>query len=47
MQDITSKNTKTRFCELLDKMQREPVLVNKNKRQVGFFLSLKDVKCTH
>lgn len=47
MQVITAKDAKLRFGELLDTMQREPVLVTKNKRPVGVFLSLKDVKGTH
>lgn len=47
MQVITAKDAKSRFGELLDTMQREPVLVTKNKRPVGIFLSLKDVKGTH
>ena len=47
MQIITAKDAKSRFGELLDTMQREPVLVTKNKRPVGVFLSLKDVKGTH
>ena len=47
MQVITAKDAKSRFGELLDTMQREPVLVTKNKRPVGVFLSLKDVRGTH
>ena len=47
MQVITAKDAKSRFGELLATMQREPVLVTKNKRPVGVFLSLKDVKGTH
>ena len=47
MQVITAKDAKSRFGQLLDTMQREPVLVTKNKRPVGVFLSLKDVKGTH
>ena len=47
MQVITAKDAKSRFGELPDTMQREPVLVTKNKRPVGVFLSLKDVKGTH
>ena len=47
MQVITAKDAKSRFGELLDTMQREPVLVTKNKRPVGVFLSLKDVKGPH
>lgn len=47
MQVITAKDAKSRFGELLDTMQREPVLVTKNKRPIGVFLSLKDVKGTH
>jgi len=39
MQVITAKDAKSRFGELLDTMQREPVLVTKNKRPVGV--------CTH
>ena len=35
MQVITAKDAKSRFGELLDTMQREPVLVTKNKRPVG------------
>ncbi len=40
-------DAKSRFGELLDTMQREPVLVTKNNRPVGVFLSLKDVSGTH
>ena len=47
MQVITAKDAKLRFGELLDTMQREPVLVTKNSRPVGVFVSLKDVKGTH
>lgn len=47
MQIITAKDAKSRFGELLDTMQREPVLVTKNNRPVGVFLSLKDVSGTH
>lgn len=47
MQIITAKDAKLRFGELLDAMQREPVLVTKNNRPVGIFVSLKDVKGTH
>lgn len=47
MQIITAKEAKLRFGELLDTMQREPVLVTKNNRPVGIFVSLNDVKGTH
>ena len=47
MQVITAKDAKSRAGELLDTLQREPVLVTKNKRPVSVFLSLKDVKGTH
>ena len=47
MQVITAKDAKLRFGELLDTMQREPVLVTKNNRPVGVFVSLNDVKGTY
>lgn len=47
MQVISAKDAKLRFGELLDTMQREPVLVTKNNRPVGVFVSLKDVQGTH
>ena len=47
MQIITAKNAKTHFGELVDTMQREPVLLTKNNRPVGIFVSLEDLKGTH
>lgn len=47
MKVITAKDAKLRFGELLDTMQREPVLITKNSRPVGIFLSLQDVQGTH
>lgn len=47
MQIMTAKDAKTRFGELVDTMQREPVLVTKNDRPVGVFVSLEDLKGTY
>lgn len=47
MQIMTAKDAKTRFGELMDTMQREPVLITKNNRPVGAFVSLEDLQGTH
>ncbi len=47
MQIMTAKDAKTRFGELMDAMQREPVLITKNNRPVGAFVSLEDLQGTH
>ena len=46
MKTISARDAKTRFGELLDTMQREPVLVTKNNRPVGIMLSIKDASDT-
>jgi prevent-host-death family protein len=47
MQIMTAKDAKTHFGELMDTMQREPVLITKNNRPVGAFVSLEDLQGTH
>jgi len=47
MQIMTAKDAKTHFGELMDAMQREPVLITKNNRPVGAFVSLEDLQGTH
>ena len=47
MQIMTAKDAKTRFGELLYTIQREPVLLTKNEKPVGVFVSLEDIKGTH
>jgi prevent-host-death family protein len=42
MQTMTARDAKTNFGVLLDTMQREPVLVTKNKRPVGIMISIED-----
>lgn len=44
---MTAKDAKTHFGELMDTMQREPVLITKNSRPVGAFVSLEDLQGTH
>ena len=42
MQVVTANEAKTRFGELLDKAQREPVGVLKHDRMVGVMVSVQD-----
>ncbi|NJM44582.1 MAG: type II toxin-antitoxin system Phd/YefM family antitoxin [Brachymonas sp.] len=42
MKTFTAKEAKTHFGEFLDAMQREPVIVTKNGRNVGMMVSLDD-----
>ena len=42
MKTVTAREAKTHFGELLDTMQREPVMVTKNNRPVGIMISIKD-----
>ncbi len=42
MKTMTARDAKTHFGELLDAMQREPVLVTKNNRPVGIMISIDD-----
>ena len=46
MKTISARDAKTRFGELLDTMQREPVMVTKNNRLVGIMISIKDAADT-
>ncbi len=46
MKTISAREAKTHFGELLDAMQREPVMVTKNNRPVGIMISIKDASDT-
>ena len=46
MKTMTAREAKTHFGELLDTMQREPVLVTKNNRPVGIMISIDDAADT-
>lgn len=46
MKSITAAEAKNNFGKFLDMAQREPVLVTKNNRPVGVFLSLDDLENT-
>ncbi len=46
MKTMTARDAKTHFGELLDAMQREPVLVTKNNRPVGIMISIDDAAAT-
>ncbi len=46
MKTISAREAKTHFGELLDTMQREPVMVTKNNRPVGIMISIKDASDT-
>jgi prevent-host-death family protein len=46
MKTITAAEAKNRFGRFLDMGQREPVLVTKNDRPVGVFLSMEDLDAT-
>lgn len=42
MQTITANEAKTRFGELIDRVQREPVRVTRHNRIVGVMVSAED-----
>jgi len=42
MQTITANEAKTRFGELIDRVQREPVRVTRHNRVVGVMVSAED-----
>jgi prevent-host-death family protein len=42
MQTITANDAKTRFGELIDRVQREPVRVTRRNRIVGVMVSAQD-----
>jgi prevent-host-death family protein len=43
MKTITARDAKTRFGELLDTAQREPVVITKNNRPVSVVVSIHDI----
>lgn len=42
MKTLSARDAKNRFGEFIDMARREPVLVTKNDRPVGIFLSIED-----
>jgi prevent-host-death family protein len=46
MKTMTAAQAKNSFGQFLDHAQREPVLVTKQNRPVGVFLSMKDLEGT-
>ena len=42
MKTLSARDAKNRFGEFIDTARREPVLVTKNDRPVGIFLSIED-----
>lgn len=46
MKAMTARDAKNRFGEFLDLARREPVLVTKNDRPVGIFISIEDAADT-
>ena len=46
MKTMTAADAKNSFGKFLDMAQREPVLITKNDRPVGVFLSLADLENT-
>ena len=46
MKTITAAQAKNSFGKFLDMAQREPVLVTKNNRAIGVFLSMEDIEDT-
>jgi prevent-host-death family protein len=46
MKTMTAADAKNSFGKFLDMAQREPVLITKNDRPVGVFLSLADLEDT-
>jgi prevent-host-death family protein len=46
MKTMTAAEAKNKFGQFLDAAQREPVLVTKNDRPVGVFLSMADLEDT-
>lgn len=47
MRIMTASNAQNNFGDLLDTVRREPVLLTKNKRPVGVFVSLEDLQGTY
>ena len=46
MKTMTAAEAKNQFGKFLDAAQREPVVVTKNNRPVGVFMSLEDLEDT-
>ena len=46
MKTVTAREAKNRFGEFLDAARREPVIVTKNDRPVGIFISIEDASDT-
>ncbi len=46
MKTITAAEAKNSFGKFLDMARREPVVVTKNNRPVGVFLSMEDIEDT-
>jgi prevent-host-death family protein len=46
VKSMTARDAKNRFGEFLDLARREPVLVTKNERPVGIFISIEDAADT-
>jgi prevent-host-death family protein len=46
MKTITAAEAKNAFGKFLDMARREPVIVTKNNRPVGVFLSIEDLEDT-
>ena len=42
MKTMSTRDAKCHFGELMDTMQHEPVLLTKNNRPVGIFISMED-----
>lgn len=47
MRTMTASNAQNNFGDLLDTVRREPVLLTKNRRPVGVFVSLEDLQGTY
>lgn len=46
MKTMTAANAKNAFGQLIEAAQREPVLITKQNRPVGVFMSIQDVEDT-
>lgn len=47
MQVMTASNMKTRLGEVIEMIQKEPIVVTKNNRPVGVFVSIDDIQGTY
>lgn len=47
MRVLTAKDAKTHFGNLLDTVQREPILITRNNRPTAVVVSIEDLKGTH